>query len=232
MSSQLPRSQRASRVDPRLKVALGITLNLALLVSPAVGCLMVVIALVAWLTSGDISKAMIQLWIGIQLAIVALFSVTVFMQWESLGTALTFGVRWSAGVLAGLLLVMWSGTEDLGKVVVRLPIPGALGKAFGFALRAAPVLSRAINVHRRDVKIIALAGTASSATRSITFTVGEVLLRTIDGIDKIVSQIELRGYDVAMFGDLPSLVMTRRNLLTGLASASLILLAFGGLLLW
>jgi energy-coupling factor transporter transmembrane protein EcfT len=97
------------------------------------------------------------------------------------------------------MIILWAGSECLTRVLLRLPVPSAFPKALGFALRVAPVLNAEVEAYRRNRQMLRLAS-GRKPRFELGFAIGEIFSQTVDSIDKMVLQVEERGYHGNIFG--------------------------------
>lgn len=194
---------RDTKMDARFKVLLGVTCNIPLFCPDlALASLSLLLALIVWFRAG-VKRRILSIWIPMQLLVAAIFFVSFVASTDTADTAIRGFINWSAGIAAGLMIVAWPGVENVARIVLATPIPTSLSKAFGFSLRSTPILMNRIQIHESHRKMVQLLGVRKRLIETIVIYIGEVLSGTVDSIDKIVSQLEIRGYDKTMFGSLP-----------------------------
>lgn len=192
--------------DPRLKIVLGIAVQSVLLCRTltASAAALAVVILAAVLT-GSTTRRVALYWCTGEAILFAIFALAIAFESGSIDYNTMAFLRWTAGFTGGVVVVLWTGVEDLARVVIRLPIPQAMSRALGFALRVLPILASNAGAHRRNVRMIRLVRGTAPGSRGTILRIGleEVLTQCVDDIDKVVTQLELRGYHVSLFGRLP-----------------------------
>ncbi|HWM92707.1 MAG TPA: hypothetical protein VN493_18225 [Thermoanaerobaculia bacterium] len=196
-----------------MQVALGISVHAVFLCQTISGAAAVLgVVLLAWFIIRQIPARVFWFWLAAEAVLIAIFSLAAWLGRDTPEYAFRTLLNWSAGLTGGVLVVLWPGVENLAKVIIRLPLPYYLTRSFGFALRSIPVLGAEIANHARNLRTLDLIGARTPSKQRVTLGVSEILAQAIDGIDKIITQIETRGFDPTMFGSLPPLGMQRGNI--------------------
>jgi len=212
--------------DPRLLILLGLSVNAAIVAAnPASAIAILTVALIAWLLIGGMPRAGFLFWLALQGAIGLVFCITWFLGWDTAESSIWGFLRWSAGLTGGVMVFLWAGSESVARTLIQLPVvPAVLSKPLGFALRVIPVLDQEIEAHRRNRRLLELLEPKRKRRTGFAHAIGEILSQTVDRIDKIVGQIEERGYHPSMFGKSTTIELSFGNFVAGTAAALAILI--------
>ncbi len=206
-------------VDPRLQVAMGLGVN-ALIFSreTTTSGIVLVFVVAVWLSIGRPSRRSLLFWLVIQTVILLVFGVSFLFGLSNPSDVAQGVLRWSAGCVGGVMIAVWPGIENLARVLLATPIPKVLTMGLALGLRALPAFSEAATNHHRWVLTLSRVGFSEPRRHALRRGISAVLSESIESIDNIVKQIELRGFHATMFGNLTRLVWSSANVISAAAA--------------